>query len=99
MEVWLRFLKNNHPGYANVEIGEKRLSSLPIINSILDPLRHVNKSAVNLSILNPAPHLRNPPLAEHLKHDFIDNIQDSVVPDLLPNTSELELLVREIEQQ
>jgi hypothetical protein len=35
---------------------------------------------------------------EPLKHNFNDNIQDSVVLDLLPNTSELELLVYRIEQ-
>jgi hypothetical protein len=42
------------------------------------------------------PHLRDPIVIKPLKHDFNDNIQDSVVLDLLPNTSELELLVREI---
>ena len=45
------------------------------------------------------PRPRDPAVTEPLKYDFNDNIQDSVVPDLLPNTSELELLVREIEQQ
>ena len=28
IEVWLRFLKNNHPKYADVEIVEQRLASL-----------------------------------------------------------------------
>ena len=45
------------------------------------------------------PRPRDPAVTEPLKYDFDDNIQDSVVPDLLPDTSELELLVREIEQQ
>ena len=43
----------------------------------------------------PRPH--DPAVTEPLEHDFNDSIQDSVVPDLLPDTSELELLVREIE--
>ena len=45
------------------------------------------------------PYLRDLVVAEPLEHDFDDNIQDSVVLDLLPDISELELLVREIEQQ
>ena len=43
------------------------------------------------------PHLCDPVVAEPLEYDFDDNIQDSVVLDLLPDTSELELLAREIE--
>ena len=45
------------------------------------------------------PYPRDPAVAEPLKHDFDNNIQDSVVLDLLPNSSELELLVRKIKQQ
>ena len=99
IEVWLHFLRNNHPAYTDVEIVKQRLTSLPENNSILDQLRHVDESAVDPSTLNPTPHPRNPAVAEPLEHDFDDDIQDSVVPDLLPDASELELLVREVEQQ
>ena len=96
--MWLCFLKNNHPGYADVEIVEQWLTSLPANDSILDQLRHIDELAVD-PLSNPMPHLRNPAVTKPLEHDFDDNIQDSVVPDLLPDTSELELLVREVEQQ
>jgi hypothetical protein len=45
------------------------------------------------------PYLHDPVVIKPLKHDFNNNIQDSVVLDLLPNTSELKLLVHEIKQQ
>ena len=45
------------------------------------------------------PYLRDPAVAEPLEYNFNNNIQDSVVPDLLSDTSELELLVCKIEQQ
>ena len=45
------------------------------------------------------PRLYNFIVAEPLKHDFNNNIQDSIMPDFLPNTSKLELLVYKIEQQ
>ena len=44
------------------------------------------------------PCLYNPIVTEPLKHNFNNNIQDNIVPDLLPNTSELKLLVYEIKQ-
>jgi hypothetical protein len=43
------------------------------------------------------PRLYDPVVIKPLKYDFNDNIQDSVMLDFLPNTSELELLVYEIE--
>ena len=44
-------------------------------------------------------YLYNPAVTEPLEYNFDDNIQDSIVLDLLPNISELELLVHKIEQQ
>ena len=38
-------------------------------------------------------------VTEPLKHDFNNNIQDSIMPDLLPNISELKFLVCKIKQQ
>ena len=38
-------------------------------------------------------------VTEPLEYNFNNNIQDNIIPDLLPNTSELELLVYKIEQQ
>ena len=45
------------------------------------------------------PHLYNPAVTKPLKHDFNNNIQDSIILDLLPDISKLELLVYEIKQQ
>ena len=44
------------------------------------------------------PYLCNPIVTKPLKHDFNNNIWDSIVLDLLPNASKLELLVRKVEQ-
>jgi hypothetical protein len=44
------------------------------------------------------PYLCDFTVTKPLKHDFNDNIQDSVMLDLLPDTSELELLIHEIKQ-
>jgi len=71
--VWLYFLKNNYPIYANVKIVKQQLTSLPTNDFILDQLRHINKLAVN-PLSNPIPHLRDPIVAKPLKHDFNDNI-------------------------
>ena len=74
IEVWLRFLRNNHPAYADVKIVKQRLASLPENDSILDQLRYIDESAVNPSTLNPAPYPRNPTLTKPPKHNFDDNI-------------------------
>ena len=45
------------------------------------------------------PHPHNPTVTKPLEYNFNNNIQDSIILDLLPNTGELELLVYEIKQQ
>ena len=74
IEVWLCFLKNNHPTYADIEIVEQRLTSLPTNNSILDQLHHVNKSAINPPS-NFTPHPHNSAVAEPLEHNFNDKFR------------------------
>jgi len=106
IEQWLRFLKINHPDYRDVEISSDRLERLPQNGSILTQLRHINESdADSAPPRDPPPASAVDPPPAELGDDILngvlneDNVLDTLVPDLVPDTDELELLMREVQHQ
>jgi hypothetical protein len=96
IKQWLCFLKANHPAYRGVEINEQRLAALPVDESILHQLRTVDESADEWANTDAgASTVAN----EEEEQRPEDNVQDTVVPDLLSDVGELELLLQEVEVQ
>ena len=100
---WLYFLKANYPNYYDIEIYNTWLTSLPENGSILDQLPYINKSESDSSgpTAHPTAPVQHPPAINPLpaklssyilESEFNDNILDTLVPNLVPNLNELELL-------
>jgi len=99
---WLYFLKVNHPDYYNVEIYSTRLTSLPENGSILEQLPYINELELESDSSGLMAHLTAPvqrPSAlpaelgsNILDGEFDNNVLDTLVPNLVPNLNELELL-------
>ncbi|KAG6989673.1 ATP-dependent DNA helicase PIF1 [Fusarium oxysporum f. sp. conglutinans] len=82
MQAWLDFLSNNHPGYRGITVCQKRMSVLPEDGDVLD---QVATAAVT------------DPLSANLgniENDDVepDEVDQSAVPDLLPEDTEMEAL-------
>ena len=110
IEHWLYFLKINHPDYCDIKIYSDQLTSLPENGSILNQLPFINKSDSDSSnlITSPSPRpwavltpIGYPAPAVGLgnniqDNEFNNNVLDTLVPNLVPNLSELELLGRKV---
>jgi hypothetical protein len=103
ISLWLYFLKVNHPNYRDVEIYSTRLTSLPENGSILDQLPYINESESNSSgpTAHPTTPIQRPPAinplptklgSNILDGEFNNNVLDTLVPNLVPNLTKLELL-------
>ncbi|KAF6525982.1 hypothetical protein HZS61_009026 [Fusarium oxysporum f. sp. conglutinans] len=82
LQEWLNFLSNNHPGYRGITVCQKRMSVLPEDGDVLD---QVATAAVT------------DPLSANLgniENDDVepDEVDQSAVPDLLPEDTEMEAL-------
>ncbi|KJZ74108.1 hypothetical protein HIM_06354 [Hirsutella minnesotensis 3608] len=82
LQQWLDFLSNNHPGYRDITVCQKRMSVLPEDGDVLDQVATVEVTD---------------PLAANLgdiENDDIeaDEVDQSAVPDLLPEDTEMEAL-------
>ena len=78
IEVWLEYLKQNHPGYADVEIDRVALSQLPENGSVEDQLTVQQMAAVDEG-------------ATFNAEDFEDDAAEfAAIPDLLAEQTEIE---------
>ncbi|KJZ69378.1 hypothetical protein HIM_11239 [Hirsutella minnesotensis 3608] len=82
LQQWLDFLSHNHPGYRDITVCQKRMSVLPEDGDVLDQVATVEVTD---------------PLAADLgdvENDDIepDEVDQSAVPDLLPEDTEMEAL-------
>ncbi|PWI63922.1 hypothetical protein PCL_03007 [Purpureocillium lilacinum] len=82
LQQWLDFLCDNHPGYRDITVCPNRMSALPEDGDVLDQLATVEV---------------NDPLAANLgdidNTDIeADEVDQSAVPDLLPEDTEMEAL-------
>ena len=102
----LYFLKVNYPNYYDVKIYSTWITSLPKNSSILDQLPYINKLESNSSgpTAYPTAPIQRPavnPLPAELGSNILDgefnnDVLDTLVPNLVPNLSKLELLGREV---
>ncbi|KJZ67997.1 hypothetical protein HIM_12613 [Hirsutella minnesotensis 3608] len=82
LQQWLDFLSNNHPGYRDITVCRNRMSVLPEDSDVLDQVATVEVTdplAVNLGDIENA----------DIEPDEVDQ---SAVPDLLPEDTEMEAL-------
>jgi hypothetical protein len=79
LQVWLDFLSNNHPGYRDITVCQKRMSVLPEDGDVLDQVASVEVTD---------------PLSANLSNIENEDVEpdESAVPDLLPEDTEMEAL-------
>ncbi|KAK7592094.1 hypothetical protein V3481_006721 [Fusarium oxysporum f. sp. vasinfectum] len=82
LQAWLDFLRRSHPGYRDIAVCQKRMSVLPEDDDVLDQVAAVDVTD---------------PLSADLgatENDDVepDEVDQSAVPDLLPEDTEMEAL-------
>lgn len=82
LQAWLDFLRHSHPGYRDITVCQKRISVLPEDGDVLDEVAAVDVTD---------------PLSTDLgvtENDDVepDEVDQSAVPDLLPEDTEMEAL-------
>jgi hypothetical protein len=98
VDAWLRYLKIHHPAYADVEIDDTKLQSLPVNDSILDLLSLVADTSL-APTTPPASQIPASQIPAEDDTEFDDDILDAVVSNLSINVTEAELLQHEVECQ
>jgi ATP-dependent DNA helicase PIF1 len=83
--AWLRFLKEHHPGYVDIELDEEALSALPCDSDISDNVTALEDPEPSTETAEPIPEGEEAPEIS------------AVVPNLAPLQSERDLLADQIE--
>lgn len=95
---WLRYLKDNHPGYRDVEIDFQALNQLPEDGDISDRLQTLEIDPTEAqpqpatALENVGPQLPQPEELDTAATAVDADVEYNVVPDVRPDISDLEYL-------